>query len=109
MPDVAGEVLLGEVNAPSVLLEVFSAFGQGLVRHLQVGAVVCQDGLALVGVMVGHALDEELGSAVFQGVRVVLEVRQHLFQLRTVVACLSECLLRDVVAGHQASCQKEDA
>jgi hypothetical protein len=62
------------------------------------------DGIALISVVVGHVLNQELGGTILQGVRVVLEVRQHFLHLRTVLTRLLKGLFGDTVTRQQAPC-----
>ena len=105
--DVDGETLVGEADAVCPLLKELIAVGQRLVRHLKISTVVCLDCIALISVVVGHVLNQELGGTILQGVRVVLEVRQDLLQFCTVVACLLEGTFGDTVTRQQASCPKK--
>ena len=98
--DIDGKPLVGEANAVGTFLEEFITFWQGFVRHLKIYAVVCLDGFTFVSVVVGHVLNQELGCTIFQGIGVILEMRQNLLHLPTVLTRLLKGTVKIPVACH---------
>ena len=102
--DIHSKPLVGETDTVCMLLKELVTFWQGLVSHLKINTIVCLDGTALIGIIIGHIFNKELGCPVLQGIRIILEVCQDLLHFWTILPSLLKGLLGNTVARHEESC-----